>query len=61
MIQIANDFKQVMKAARRVSTPLIAVRTFDPASAIEVALTVLHTERDAPQLFIGILCAGSAL
>ena len=58
MIQIANDFKQVMKAARRVSTPLIAVRTFDPASAIEVALTVLHTERDAPPALLWDIVRG---
>ena len=47
MIQHANDFECVIKAARRVSTPLIAARTFDPASAIQKTLTMLGSKTES--------------
>src|SRR5437762_13432587 len=34
MIRCTEEFRAVVKAARRVGTPLLAVRTADPASAI---------------------------
>src|SRR5450432_3006985 len=47
VIQHANDFECVIKAARRVSTPLIAARTFDPASAIQKTLTMLGSKTES--------------
>src|SRR5438552_577486 len=46
VIQHTNTFEAVMKAARRVSTPLIAARTFDPASAIQKTLTTLGSRTE---------------
>ena len=36
MIRTTEDFIRCFKAARRVSTPLLAVRTPDPASAVQL-------------------------
>lgn len=36
MIRTTEDFIRCLKAARRVSTPLLAVRTPDPASAVQL-------------------------
>src|SRR5450432_2170556 len=47
VIQHTNNFEAVMKAARRVSTPLIAARTFDPASAIQKTLTTLGSRTES--------------
>jgi hypothetical protein len=41
MIETKDDFVKTFKAARRVSTPLMAVRTPDPASAIQ-AVRMAH-------------------
>src|SRR5688572_1001050 len=51
MIQQTNDFEGVIKAARRVSTPLIAARTFDPASATQRALATLGNKTESPPAF----------
>jgi hypothetical protein len=41
MIRSTQEFRDVFKAARRAGTPLVAVRTADPASAMaQVAATV---------------------
>ena len=47
MIQHSNDFEAVIKAARRVSTPLIAARTFDPAIATQRALATLGNKTES--------------
>src|SRR5436309_12136591 len=41
MIQAVQEFIQAFKAARRVSTPLVSVRTPDPAGTIDIILSVL--------------------
>ncbi len=43
MIRTKDDFAKAFKAARRVSVPLIAVGTSDPASAIHAARSALET------------------
>ena len=42
MIRTTTDFAKAFRAARRVSTPLIAVRTPDPASSVELVLSTLN-------------------
>ena len=44
MIRTTVSFAQAFHAARRVSTPLIAVRTPDPASAIQLILSTLKDD-----------------
>jgi hypothetical protein len=44
----AISFPAALKAARRVSTPLIAVRTFDPASALQALTCSLPKGDPAP-------------
>ena len=44
MIRTSASFAQAFHAARRVSTPLIAVRTPDPASAIQLILSTLKDD-----------------
>ena len=51
MIQTMQQFVQAFKAARRVSTPLVAVRTPDPASTIQTVLSTLNgSEQETPIL-----------
>ena len=42
MIRTTTDFAKAFRAARRVSTPLIAVRTPDPASSVQLVLSTLN-------------------
>src|SRR2546422_385886 len=42
MIRNMEEFVCAFKAARRVSTPLVMVRTADPASSMEAVARVLH-------------------
>jgi hypothetical protein len=42
MIRTMQEFVQTFKAARRVSTPLVAVRTSDPASTIQTVVPALN-------------------
>ncbi|HEY7765915.1 MAG TPA: hypothetical protein VIB38_13065 [Aestuariivirgaceae bacterium] len=57
MIRSTEEFRLVVKAARRVGTPLVAVRTADPASAIaQVSVSVNGKNEDVPLVvwdFIG--------
>ena len=57
MIRSTEEFRLVFKAARRSGTPLVAVRTADPASAMaQVAACVNGTSEQTPLLswdFIG--------
>jgi hypothetical protein len=57
MIRTTEEFRMVIKAARRVGTPLVAVRTADPASAItQVTASVNGKTDEAPLVawdFIG--------
>ena len=42
MIRTTNDFISAFRAARRVSTPLIGVRTPDPASSVQLVMSSLN-------------------
>ncbi len=42
VIRTTTDFAKAFRAARRVSTPLIAVRTPDPASSVQLVLSTLN-------------------
>ena len=46
MIRTMQDFVETLKAALRVSTPLVAVRTPDPAGTVETVLGVLNGKGD---------------
>ena len=57
MIRSTEEFRLIVKAARRVGTPLVAVRTADPASAVaQVSVSVNGKNEDVPLVawdFIG--------
>jgi len=61
MIRSSEEFRAVVKAARIVGTPLLTIRTADPASAItQVCTSVNSKQSPAPVLmwdFIGGLQA----
>ncbi len=49
MIRCTEEFRALVKAARRVGTPLVAIRTADPASAIaQVSATVNGKKGEPP-------------
>lgn len=49
MIRCTEEFRALVKAARRVGTPLVAIRTADPASAIaQVSATVNGKKSEPP-------------
>lgn len=51
MIRTSNDFVKAFRAARRVSTPLVAVRTPDPASSVQLVLSSLDgADENTPAL-----------
>jgi hypothetical protein len=50
VIQTTTSFQGALKAARRVSTPLIAIRTFDPASAIQMMAASIQKAAAIPML-----------
>ncbi len=47
MIRNRDEFVRTFKAARRVSTPLVAIRTADPASTIDTIVSALNGQKDA--------------
>ena len=46
MIRTMQEFIETLKAALRVSTPLVAVRTPDPASTVDTMLSILNGKAD---------------
>jgi len=49
MIRCTEEFRALVKAARRVGTPLVAIRTADPASAIaQVSMSVNGKKGEPP-------------
>jgi hypothetical protein len=52
MIRTTDEFRAVVKAARRVGTPLVAVRTADPASAITQVCEGMNGKQDPPPLLV---------
>src|SRR5881296_2751827 len=59
MIRSTEEFRVVVKAARRVGTPLVAVRTADPASAItQVCGGINNGKQSPPPLLVWDFIAG---
>ena len=58
MIETKDDFVKTFKAARRVSTPLMAVRTPDPASSIQAVRLAHDAATGTPLLHWDIGRAG---
>jgi hypothetical protein len=52
MIRSTEEFRAVVKAARRVGTPLLAVRTADPASAIAQVSASVNGKQCPPPLLV---------
>ena len=52
MIRSTDEFRAAVKAARRVGTPLLAVRTADPASAITQACASVNGKQSPPPLLV---------
>ncbi|PYV61242.1 MAG: hypothetical protein DMG97_43760, partial [Acidobacteria bacterium] len=52
MIRSTEEFRAVVKAARRVGTPLLAVRTADPASAITQVCESINGKQSPPPLLV---------
>src|SRR5207247_11014501 len=52
MIRSTDEFRAAVKAARRVGTPLLAVRTADPASAITHVCASVNGKQDPPPLMV---------
>jgi hypothetical protein len=52
MIRSTEEFRAVVKAARRVGTPLVAVRTAGPASAITQVCEAVNGKQDPPPLVV---------
>jgi hypothetical protein len=52
MIHSTEEFRAVVKAARRVGTPLLSVRTADPASAITRVCEGINGKKDPPPLLV---------
>lgn len=50
MIRSTEEFRSLLKAARRAGTPLLAVRTADPASAMTQVSSSLNGKSDVPIL-----------
>jgi len=50
MIQTIEHFQDALRAARRVSTPLLAIRTADPASAIQHVVASLNGKHEETPL-----------
>jgi hypothetical protein len=48
MIRSTEDFRSLLKAARRAGTPLLAVRTADPASAMAQVSASLCGKTEVP-------------
>jgi hypothetical protein len=50
MIRSVEEFTSAFQAARCVSTPLVAIRTADPASTTHFILETLKQSRELPPL-----------
>jgi len=52
MIRTTEEFRAAVKAARRVGTPLLAVRTADPASTIIHVCAAVNSKQSPPPLLV---------
>ncbi|MGH9630735.1 MAG: hypothetical protein ACRD7E_20670 [Bryobacteraceae bacterium] len=55
MSHSAEEFRSLLKAARRAGTPLVAIRTADAASAVDHVATSIGGEKDTPLIAWDIL------
>ena len=55
MSHSTEEFRSLLKAARRAGTPLVAIRTADPASALSQVPTSIGGEKDTPLITWDIL------
>src|SRR5438105_13797862 len=64
MIRSTEDFRSLLKAARRAGTPLLAVRTADPASAMAQVSASLCGKTEVPvfawDIMVGIAARNKA-
>ena len=58
MIRCTEEFRAVVKAARRVGTPLVAIRTADPASAITQVSASINGKKGETPLIAWDFAAG---
>ena len=58
MIRSMEEFRAVVKAARRVGTPLLAVQTADPASAITQVCESINGKHSLPPLLVWDFISG---
>ena len=52
MIRSTEEFRVIVKAARRVGTPLVAVRPADPASVITQVCESANGKQDPPPFVV---------
>lgn len=52
MIHSTEEFRVVVKASRRVGTPIVAVRTADPSSAIAQVCMSINGKQEPPPLLV---------
>jgi hypothetical protein len=52
MIRSTEEFRAVIKAARRVGTPLLALRTADPASVITQVWASVNGKQSPPPVLV---------
>jgi hypothetical protein len=60
MIQTMEEFVSALKAARRVSTPLVMIRTADPADSIETLSRVLNGQSEKTPVLVWDIMHGLA-
>lgn len=48
MVQSTEEFRALVKAARRAGTPLLAIRTADPASAMAIISECVCAKPETP-------------
>src|SRR5438093_6772181 len=60
MIRNMEEFVSAFKAARRVSTPLVTVRTADPASSLETVARLLNGQGEETPILVWDIMHGLA-
>ena len=58
MIRTTNDFLHILRAARRVSTPLICARSADPASALRLIQESLNGKAESVPVTVWDILSG---
>ena len=58
MIRCTEEFRALVKAARRVGTPLVAIRTADPASAVAQVSATVNGKKSEPPVIVWDFASG---